>query len=500
MNKKTTGIYSLIAVLFCVTTSLYGVISLDKNVYNAGNVKSVDIVFAEFIIKNKSDKAVNLTLENESKNCSALSYPNKLTISPQKEYNLLVQFIPKNCESGKFEQTIILSDGKEKKTIIFKADIQGDISLNNLPNTSQKKYTNVENRTIYVAYFYKVGCLKCVNAENILKNLGTNVIIKEFNILKPENIVLAKALAERCKVPEDAQLITPTIYIGDYFLIGNAITKDNMQKLLKVYTDNMSKPPWDISQKQKIKFNSDLLNKFNSFSVISVFTAGLIDGINPCAFAILIFLLSYLQVAKYTRKQLIIFGLLYTLCVFLSYLFIGLGLFHGISFLLVKYPKITIYFYWATGILAMIFAFLSLIDIFIVLKKNAKGMILQLSDNVKKRTRLIIRNNAGKTFLISSIIFTAISVSLLELGCTGQIYLPIITFIIQTAHSSLKAILYLLLYNLAFILPLLIIFLLFIFGFRHQNISNLFQKRIVLIKILMTVLFFALGLFILLGI
>jgi cytochrome c biogenesis protein CcdA len=377
-----------------------------------------------------------LTIKSEAKNCNALTYPKEITIQPQKEFGLIVQFTPENCKSGKFEQAIVLNDGKQVNSILFKAEIQGDISLNNLPKTFATAQKN-DNRKIYIAYFYKAGCLKCVKAEKVLKKLGTNIKVKEFDIAKPENIVLAKSLADQSNVPEEAQLAVPAVYIGNYYLIGNAITNENIQKILQSYKENMSEPPWDISLLQKKKLTSDLLDKFNSFSVLSVFTAGLIDGINPCAFAILVFLLSYLQIAKYTRKQLIIFGLLYTACVFLSYLLIGLGLFHGISFLLVKYPQVTVYLYWSTGILAIIFGFLSLIDIFIVLKKGAKGMILQLSENVKKRTRYIIRNNAGKVFLVSSIIFTAITVSLLELGCTGQIYLPIITFIIQTAHTDL---------------------------------------------------------------
>jgi len=56
-----------------------------------------------------------------------------------------------------------------------------------------------------------------------------------------------------------------------------------------------------------------------------VIGAGLLDGINPCAFATMIFLISYLSVRKRQGRELLATGGAFTLGVFLAYLGVGLG-------------------------------------------------------------------------------------------------------------------------------------------------------------------------------
>jgi hypothetical protein len=47
-------------------------------------------------------------------------------------------------------------------------------------------------------------------------------------------------------------------------------------------------------------------------------------------------------------------------------------------------------------------------------------------------------------------------VSVLELACTGQVYLPTISFVVGIPEMRASAIAYLVMYNLVFILPLLV--------------------------------------------
>jgi cytochrome c biogenesis protein CcdA len=54
--------------------------------------------------------------------------------------------------------------------------------------------------------------------------------------------------------------------------------------------------------------------------------AGLTDGINPCAIATMIFLISFLATRKKSRREVLIIGLAYTATVFFTYLAMGLGL------------------------------------------------------------------------------------------------------------------------------------------------------------------------------
>ena len=57
----------------------------------------------------------------------------------------------------------------------------------------------------------------------------------------------------------------------------------------------------------------------------TVALAAAVDGINPCAFATILFFVSYLVISRRPRHELLLVGLAFTLGVFVTYLAVGLG-------------------------------------------------------------------------------------------------------------------------------------------------------------------------------
>ena len=122
---------------------------------------------------------------------------------------------------------------------------------------------------------------------------------------------------------------------------------------------------------------------------------------------------------------------------------------------------------------ALVIAILSLRDAIRAKQGRIDEMTLQLPGVLKKRIRGVIRKGAkARNFVIAAFV-SGIIISFLELACTGQVYVPIIY---QIQRGSTNAILYLLIYNLAFILPLVIIFILAFFGMTSDSLIA-FQKR-----------------------
>ena len=97
--------------------------------------------------------------------------------------------------------------------------------------------------------------------------------------------------------------------------------------------------------------------------------------------------------------------------------------------------------------------------------------------------------------MIASAFITGFLVSLLEAVCTGQAYIPTISFILKTTPLKRQAIEYLLLYNLMFIVPILIIFAFSVLGVSSGQFSKFFKKHLLKIKIIMAVSFFGFGAF-----
>ena len=88
-------------------------------------------------------------------------------------------------------------------------------------------------------------------------------------------------------------------------------------------------------------------------------------------------------------------------------------------------------------------------------------------------------------------------VTLFEVVCTGQVYLPTIVFMLKDPTLKANAILYLMLYNLMFITPLIIVFRLAYFGVSSERFNSFAQKNVILSKALMTLLFIGLGILLL---
>jgi cytochrome c biogenesis protein CcdA len=101
----------------------------------------------------------------------------------------------------------------------------------------------------------------------------------------------------------------------------------------------------------------------------------------------------------------------------------------------------------------------------------ACGMVLKLNDNIRMRINTVIRKNIKLQHYMLGAAMIGFLVSVLELACTGQTYLPTVLFIVNTQGVQLKALMMLIFYNVAFIVPLIIVFILFFAGVTDRQLS-----------------------------
>jgi cytochrome c biogenesis protein CcdA len=190
------------------------------------------------------------------------------------------------------------------------------------------------------------------------------------------------------------------------------------------------------------------LSSLGSFLYLVV-VGGLLDSINPCAFSILLFFIAFIFATsevsiEKTRGRVLMVGFVYVAGVYLAYLAIGLGLVTVFSFL----PF--------SGIVGKVGALLIiLLGAVNVRRAHAgKGGILRISDS----NRELIRKWMDKLTIPSTFVAGAM-VGLFEFPCTGGIYFAILATLSQRT-TFLQGLMLLLIYNVAFVLPLVIICLL----------------------------------------
>ncbi|MGB7054933.1 MAG: hypothetical protein WBE28_06410, partial [bacterium] len=234
-----------------------------------------------------------------------------------------------------------------------------------------------------------------------------------------------------------------------------------------------------------------ILQRFDQFSLLGIVFAGLLDGVNPCAFATIVFFVSYLLFLGRRRRDIIFMAVSFIAAVFIAYFLIGVGAYNLLNYL-VGYDVVAKIIFLCFGIIALVLGLLSLRDFTYARRGAYDKMILQLPLGIKQRIHRDIKARTAVRGIIFGSFVAGLIVSFLEFGCTGQIYLPTITFMISRTGWRMKPMLILLIYNIMFVLPLILISLLAVLV-STKAIAKSLSARIPTIKLLTALLFFALG-------
>ena len=348
--------------------------------------------------------------------------------------------------------------------------------------------------------FFSPSCHKCMEIKTellpqIAIEFAGRLVIEELDTSNIENYTLLLGLRE--KYQKGLEIVVPVFYFEGKFLNGGQVNAQNLRWLINsagTFSASSSLEPVDLTE------------RFRAFKPLAVAGAGLIDGINPCAFTVIVFFISYLALQGYKKRELIVVGSTFVFAVFLTYLLLGLGIFNFLYYLKG---------FWLAarainagiGVLSIALGIAAVYDI-IKFKKTGlqDGLLLQLPQSIKNRIHHVIGLHYRKTGgaqpkknvlwdLVVSAFICGFLISLLEAVCTGQTYLPTIAFILKTSPLKLQAFGYLVLYNLMFIAPLSAIFALALAGVTAADFGHFLKSKMVAVKVMMALLFFGLGIF-----
>ncbi len=369
------------------------------------------------------------------------------------------------------------------------------VTKNSTPAVS---VSSEKNHKLPVSVFYSPHCRVCMELE---KEFFPAVKEKYKDKLTWENLDTANNSANltrlvtlSVRLKNDSGHV-PSVLIGDTLLVGRDEIKTRLSDTIEL----------ELKQKKgPLGFMKiELLQVFKKISVFTVIASGLIDGVNPCAFAVIVFFVSFLAVYGYRKREIIYVGTSYCVAVFLTYLLIGLGFFNFLYSLSNFYSVIKVFYYFIAAF-CFVLSGLALYDFFkFKTTKQTDGLILQLPHFFKKRINEIIgshlrkKHDEGALSLSLSAFVVGFFVSLLEGACTGQVYLPTIVLILKNTNLRALAFTYLIIYNLMFILPLIVVFALSLLGFSSQKFNHFLKTNMSGIKFLMFLLFFLLGIIIL---
>ena len=231
-----------------------------------------------------------------------------------------------------------------------------------------------------------------------------------------------------------------------------------------------------------IPFLGSIASDEYSLPILTIFIAGM-DAFNPCAFFVLLFLLSMMVHSRSRGRMALIGGIFVFFSGAIYFLFMAAWL--NLFIYLGELRLITL----LAGAIAVMMALVNIKDYFWF----RRGFTLSISDDEKPklidRIRQLLRLDSIATVIIATVVLAIVANSY-ELLCTAgfpMVYTRILTL---NSLSTESYYLYLLLYNLVYILPLLIIVILFTVKLGSRKLSE--QEGMVL-KLLSGVMMLMLG-------
>jgi cytochrome c biogenesis protein CcdA len=351
-----------------------------------------------------------------------------------------------------------------------------------------------EAAPIYLVYFYQTGCHDCDRVKgdlDYLKSKYPQLIVEEYNVR--DDGTLSEWLGQRASVPTLRRLTAPTVFVGDDYLLEEDLEARTLDELLQKYTPGGAERVWENWEETAGEAEKSIIERFKSWGVLAVVSAGLVDGLNPCAFATLVFFVSYLSISGRQGKEVLSVGAAFTFGVFLAYMLVGLGFYHVLGLLGDLLTTLGRWLYGLTAVFCLVLGVVSFFDSLKARRGEIGDMALNLPHRLRMQINATIRKTRKSQTFVAAALVTGIIVSFLELACTGQVYLPTIILIMSDPGLRVRAAFFLFVYNVLFVVPLVVVFVLAYYGAGAKQFSDFLQQRAATVKLGMSLIFLGLG-------
>lgn len=329
------------------------------------------------------------------------------------------------------------------------------------------------------------------NNSTLLSNIGTLLDVKITGV--PFTIIGNKYYVGYSSENSKNTFISTIKYFSTYSytdVVGTYIKENNFPNSEEISLPTEGITP-DISLEEYNKnyanytFNLPLIGQVDTSKLtlpLTTIVIGLVDGFNPCAMWILLFLITML-VGLNDRKKMFILGFSFILTSGVVYFLIML-LWLDLSKLLINVSYIRI----IIGLTGIIIGSINLLK---GLKKEKGCTVVEDKKRNKIITKIRTFTKEQNMFLcILGVVTLGVSVNVIELACS--LGLPLIyTEILSLANiTKLESIIYLIIYIFFFLIDDIIVFIIAMFTLKVTGLSNKYSK---LSKILGGVILILLG-------
>lgn len=346
-----------------------------------------------------------------------------------------------------------------------------------------------EKKQVNVYLFHSNTCSHCKAEIEFLDEIqkeyeNLKINLYEINDVK-ENKELMINIKEKLNI--DSPMVPFTV-IGDYYYIGyNDGVKDGIKNLIEKYTSeeqyDVIKDIIDGKDVSNFKIKNGEVNKIStvfgeidpakvSLPILSVIM-GAIDGFNPCAMWVLIFLITMLFNME-NKKRMWALGITFLVTsalIYLVFMFVWLGVATKLL-TTISWLKLLI------GLIALIGAFINLKGFIKSIVKKDAGCEVVDNSKRKKIISKIKKYTSEKSFILAmlGVMLLAISVNAIELACSAGLPVLFTNVLALNDVNFIEKCIYIFIYIFFFLIDDIIVFFVAMFTLNIKAISTKYTK------------------------
>ena len=301
--------------------------------------------------------------------------------------------------------------------------------------------------------YYGAGCPHCAKTDAMFTTLQSEY---ELNIVKKEvrsnPAYLEEMFAAYRQFGQDPNTGgIPTLVLDNKTMIVGEMTEEKWRQLL----DDCSAGNCPAGMfTQETLYSGEVVEpnpqEIQSLTIWSLVAAAVVDSINPCTIAIMAMLLGMVLISD-GRKKMLVSGMLFISIVFVCYLTMGFGILKVLD-----NPALTDIFYKLSTFGMLVIAALEIRAYF---DYKAGFMAIEMPNFLRPHAKAVIE----KATSLPGIAVAALFCSLFLLPCSSGPYLAVLAIIAKGATAEYIG--YLILYNVIFVLPMIIVTLAIYFGY-----------------------------------
>lgn len=346
-----------------------------------------------------------------------------------------------------------------------------------------------EKKQVNVYLFHSNTCSHCKAEIEFLNEIQKEYENLKINLYEINNVKENKELMINIKekLNIDSPMVPFTV-IGDYYYIGyNDGVKDGIKNLIEKYTSeeqyDVIKDIIDGKDVSNFKIKNGEINKIStvfgeidpakvSLPILSVIM-GAIDGFNPCAMWVLIFLITMLFNME-NKKRMWALGITFLVTsalIYLVFMFVWLGVATKLL-TTISWLKLLI------GLIALIGAFINLKGFIKSIVKKDAGCEVVDNSKRKKIISKIKKYTSEKSFILAmlGVMLLAISVNAIELACSAGLPVLFTNVLALNDVNFIEKCIYIFIYIFFFLIDDIIVFFVAMFTLNIKALSTKYTK------------------------